>query len=308
MPDETTPPPEDAKALALRTELTAVTAGIEVALGVKELAPAYAARRDSLLTIAEAFTKPPTNDDEQEQILAASRPIAKLRTEVEKQAKALRAPLNAGADAIIAIEKAAKAELKREEDRLGGLVNNYQMKVAEDRRKAEAEAEKERQRIANEQAAAERQRREAEEAQQRAEIARQQAEQLKGKAAEKAKAEADRLAKEAQEKDDAAFEAELKAQATVAPVVVPTSERTAREYFDFEIIGRTPSEQKASLIKLLCAHPEFFGTSIKSETPRGFSLSLKVNDLCDALNGKEPFKQITAAPGINITSHLTKLR
>lgn len=303
-----TAPPEDSKALALRTEINAVTTAIEVYLGTRELIPDYNARATILIDASQGYTTAPTNEEEQEEQLVAQRGLAKLRKEAEKQAEAYRAPLNAGAKAIIAIEKAAAAALKKEEDRLSSQINHFQRKLAEERAKAEHEAEKERQRIANEQAAAERQRREAEEAQQRAEIARQQAELLKGKAAEKAKLEADRLAKEAQEKDDEAFAAELKAQATVATVVVPTSERTAREYFDFSMNGRNDSERRESLLKLAIALPQFFSATIKEDGGREYTLRLRIQDLKDALNGVEPFKQITAAPGITISSHLAKLR
>lgn len=283
------------KALALQTEIGAVTTAIEVYLGTRELIPDYDARATRAITSGQAFTKPPTDDTEQETILQAQRAIASLRKEAEKAALAYRAPLNAGAKAIIAIEKAAEKVLVAEEERLAGLINHFQRKLADDRRRAEAEAEKERQRIAHEQAEAERLRKEAEEAQRRAEAA----------AGTKSAAQ---LAQEAAAAEDAAFAAEIAAQAQRPVETVPISDHVAREYFDFEILGDRPSVQKANLIKLLCAHSEFFDAKIKQETPRSISLTLKISDLCDALNGKEPFKQITQAPGILITKHLSKLR
>lgn len=304
MPEEVSP-----AALAVQTEIAVVTSAIETSLGVRELTVEFAKRRDQLATAAYEFTKPPEDDDSQALILTAQRDVAKLRTELVKNSEALKGPLNNARTKIIDLTNAAVATLKKAEDHCAGLIAHRQQKLLEERRKIEAAAAAEQKRLADEQAAAQRAQQEAERQRLAAEIAAQQAELLKGKAKLKAQQDALDLATAATKAEEEAFLAGLAAETPAPVVAAPVSDLPmAREVIDFEIEGATDSQRKASLIKLLCAHPTLFSAHIKSESPRSFSLNLKVNDLTDALNGKEPFTKLESAPGITITKKLSSLR
>lgn len=298
--------PDDPK---LQQEFRVVAEALAVSLGVKELSPEFSTRRDEATAAIYEFTKPPTTDEEQAAILSVQRQASKLRTELTKNGAALRGPLNAAKTRISDLENTAVAVLKKAEEHAQGLVNHRQQKLLEERREAEAAAQRETQRIAAEQAAAIKAQADAEKARQQAQEAAQRAEEAKGKEKVRAEAEALRLAQEAQKAEDEAFEKQMEAEAAPVLPIVPVSELPqAKTIRDFEIIGRTPSEQKASLIKLLCAKPEFFSATIKSETPRTFSLSLKIADLMDALCGREPFQKLESTPGIQIHERLSTLR
>lgn len=300
---------DDSRALAVRTELNVVTSAIEVALGVRELTPDFTYRRATLIAAGSNFTAPPKDDDEQDQVLAAQRALAGLRIEVTKQADALKSPLNSAREKIIELHKSGVATIKREEDRLAGLINNRQQKLLRERQEAEAAAERERKRIADEAAEAVRAQEEAERQRRAANLAAQQAELLKGKAKERAEQEAKRLAAAATQAEEEAFARSLAAESATQPVAPIVSEAPqAKEYLDFEISGRTDEEKKASLIKLSNAHPELFGAHVSQEKPRAFSLTLRILDLTERLNGKSSWPIITAAPGITITKKLSNLR
>lgn len=305
----TEPTQDDAKTLAVQTELRVVTSAIETALGVREITVEFATRRDSLTAAAYVFTTPPESDDEQELILTAQRSVAKLRAELKKSGDSLKAPLNSARETIIDIVKRETATLEKAENHLAGLVNHRQQKLAAARREAEEAAARETKRIADEAAAATRAQEAAESARKAAELAAQRAEEANGKAKANAEAEAARLAAEASRLEDEAMEKGMAAEAAPEPFVAPVSYLPmARTIIDFELKGRTPSEKKASLIELLNAHPLFWTAHISETTPRGFSLTLKIQDLTDALAGKEPFKKLEYVPGINITTRLSQLR
>lgn len=305
----TDPTQDDAKALAVQTELRVVTSAIETALGVREITVEFASRRDTLTAAAYEFTTPPETDDAQETILTAQRAVQKLRTELKKNGESLKAPLNSARETIIDIVKRETATLEKAENHLAGLVNHRQQKLAAARREAEEAAARETKRIADEAAAATRAQEAAESARKAAELAAQRAEEAKGKAKQKAAEDAARLAAEASRLEDEAMEKGMAAEAAPEPIVAPVSDLPmARTIIDFELRGRTPSEKKISLILLLNAHPEFFNVHLAETTPRGFSLTLKIQDLTDALCGKEPFKKLESVPGINITTRLSQLR
>lgn len=300
--------PDNSKALAVQTEIRVVTSAIEVSLGVKELTQDFSIRRDAAIAAGGKFIKPPEDDDQQLLIQSAKHDISKLRTDLTKNGDALKAPLNAARDKIIELVKTATATLKREEDRLNGLVNHRQQKLIEARREAEAAAAREAKRIADDAAAAQRSTEAAESARRVAELAAQQAEALRGQAKLQAEQEAARLAQEAARMEDEAFAQALAAEAPVAVVAVPISELPmAREVIDFTLAGNNDIERKASLIKLLVAHDELF-TFKSDEAHRGASLTLRIQDLTERLNSKPPAPPITEAPGINIIKTLSKLR
>lgn len=291
-------------------ELAIVTSAIEVSLGVKELTTAFAARRDELTATVYEFTKPPTNDDEQAEILTAQRAVAKLRTDLTKNAAALKSPLNAAKSRILEIENAAVETLKKAEAHAQGLVNNYQQALANARREEEQRLQRERDEIERQRQQALREQEEAERKRQQAEIARQEAERANSPEAKlKAQQEEQRLKDEASKLEADAYERELEAAMAPTPAAIPSAPPPqAREILDFELIGTSPAAQKGCLIALLNEHPEFFNCSISQTTPRHFTLSLKVQDLMDAIAGKEPFQKLERAPGIRITSRLATLR
>lgn len=291
-------------------ELKVVTEAISVSLAVKEITIDFAKRRDELIANSSEFLTPPTNDDEQQEIITAQRALQGLRKEVEKQAAALKSPLNAARKNIIDIEDRATTAIDKEEKRLQGLVNHRQQKLLEERRAEEAKIEAERKRLADEQAKAQREEEEAERKRRQAEIAAQQALEAKTKAErDKAAAEAQRLNDEAAKLESDAYGRNLEAEMAPPTPTVPSAPMPqARRIYDFELIGTTPSAMKGCLIALLNAHQEFFSCSASPTTPRHFTLSLKVQDLMDALSGKEPFTKLESAPGIRVTERLATLR
>lgn len=290
-------------------ELSVITEALAVSLGVKELTPAFIERRDELTAIAYGFETPPTTDEEQSEILSAQRNVAKLRTELTKNGAALRGPLNTAKTKISEIENGAVEFLKKAEAHCQGLVNFRQNKLLAERRAEEQRIETERKRLADQAAQAEREQQEAERKRQAAALAEQQAQEATTKAArDKAAAEALRLTQEAEALDTAAYEKEI--EAALAPMAQAASAPApqAREIRDFVLIGRNEAERKDSLRRLLAAHPEFFALEAKDETPRAFSLKLRIQDLTDALNGKAPFAKLDTAPGITVSTKLSVLR
>lgn len=276
-------------------ELKVVTEAISVSLAVREITVDFAKRRDELIASASEFLSPPTSDDEQQEILTAQRALQGLRKEVEKQAAALKAPLNAARKNIIEIEDRASESIQKEERRLQGLVNHFQQKLLTDRRAEEQRIETERSRIADQQAQAQREQDEAERLRQKALIA--------------PPAQAAKLEAAAEQLEAEAYGKFLDAESATIPAGAPSAPAPqAREVHDFELIGRNDSEKKESFRRLQAAHPEFFNLVAREETPREFSLKLRIADLVDALNGKPPFQKLTGAPGITITTKLTTLR
>lgn len=276
-------------------QLKVVTEAIEVSLAVREVTVDFAKRKDELTTALYEFTKPPTNDEEQEEIKLAKRAVAKLRTEFDKKVDALKSPLNAALDAINATKK-TQIELLKECERHGdGLINHYQQKLTDARRADEARIETERKRIDDQQAQAQREQEEAERLRQKALIA--------------PPAQAAKLEAAAEQLEAEAYGKFLDAESAAIPPSAPSAPAPqAREVHDFELIGRNDSEKKESFRRLQAAHPEFFNLVAREETPREFSLKLRIADLVDALNGKPPFQKLTGAPGITITTKLTTLR
>lgn len=288
MPETTTDP-------KVTQELTIVTSAIEVSLGVKELTTAFAARRDELTAVVYEFTKPPTNDDEQAEILTAQRAVAKLRTDLTKNAAALKSPLNSARSRILELENSAVEFLKKAEAHAQGLVNAYQQKLSDARRAEEKRVADETKRLADQTAQAERDKEEAERLRQKA---------LLAPTAEKAK-----LEEKAAELDADAYGKLLDAEMspTPAPVIAPHPQ--AREIADFVLNGRNEFEKGASLAALYKQHPEFFSHNVKDgDGTREFTIKLKVKDLLDALAGNPPFQKLESANGITITKRLSTLR
>lgn len=255
-----------------------------------EITPAAAARKADLILAGKEIVQV-TNDDEQSTALTAHRGLKALRTEVENQRKAIKAPVLALGKKIDDIAATFIADAEKEEQRLQGLINHHQQVLMRKRQEAEAAAERERQRIANEAAAAQRAAEEAERKRQQAEIAAQQAEALKGKRKEQAEAEAARLAAEAKRLEEDAFEKSLAAEAIPEPIV-PEIEQpkglTAKTVLDYTVDGRNEFEQHASLIKFAAAHPNLV------------KIEIKRRDLLDEINAG----RITSAPGITIREQL----
>lgn len=285
-----------ASSSTLKKEVDAVTKAIEISLGVREIEPDFKTTSLALTKAAYAFTAPPVDDEEQSTMLTAQRAVAKLRTGLVKDGDELKKPLNAARARIIAIVDREVDILEKAEAHTQGLINHRQQKLADDRRAADAAAERERIKAEQEAAAATK-------AAQEAEAARLAAEKANDPV-EKA-----RLQAEAEQAEATAFEAELAAEAAASTPVAPVSDLPmAKEYFDFTLAGRSETEKLGSLMKLLCAHPELAKLTAHEATPRSFSIGLRIADLMDRINSRSPAPPITTAPGIIITSHLSKLR
>lgn len=302
MPETTTDP-------KVTQELAIVTSAIEVSLGISELTTAFAARRDELTAVVYEFTKPPTNDEEQAEILTAQRAVAKLRTDLVKNAAALKSPLNSAKSRILELENAAVEFLKKAEAHAQGLVNNYQQALANARREEEQRVAAEQKRIADQAAQAQREQEEAERKRQQAEIAAKAAQEATTKAArDKAAAEAAKLTQEAETLDAAAYAKELDAAMAPAPVAVSAPAPQARTIIEFSLAGRNDFEKGESLEKFHRAHGEFFSRKIVEEGAREYTIKLKIKDLTDAINGVAPFQKLTAAPGLVLHERLSTLR
>jgi hypothetical protein len=285
--------PTDPKALErLRIMLPAILAS----LSIDALSTDYTKQFEEYTGAALAFKEPPTNDDEQDEILAAQRKVAKLRTNLLKQGDAAKAALNGPKDEIHAMVKAEEAKLKKVELHCQGLTNNYQMHLQRQREEAERQ-----------QAAAARKAQ-----QEQAEIERQQAdaERIRKEAKKAAQVdpnEAKRLAEEAQRLEDEAFAKSLEITPVAAPAA-PLPEPKAQVVYDFTLNGRTEHEKGQNLLKLLAQHPEFFATHVKEGDGREYTIKLRISDVVDACNGNPPFAKLTSAHGITITERLKALR
>lgn len=289
-------------------QLRVVTEAISVSLGVRELTVDFSKRANELITEAGGFIAPPESDEQQEEIKKTQRSLAALRIEVTKQGEALKSPLNAARTKIIDIVKDGLMPIEKAEKRLEGFIQHRQQLLIRQQQERDAAAERERQRIANEAAAAQRALDDAERQRKAAELAAEQAKALQGKAKIDAEAAAAKLAAEATKAEEEAFDRALAAEATPEPVAAPVSELPmAKEVFDFEIIGDRPDRQAQSLIALAAIYPELFSAHVKNDSPRGYSLTLKIQDVTDKLNGRLP-AFVTPPPGIKIITKITKLR
>lgn len=281
-------------------ELRIVTQAIEVSLGVRELTVDFKQRRYDLLGAADMFVAPPENDDEQEKIKTAQRALAALRIEVNKQSDALKGPLNTARKKIIDLTDSGVSMIEKAEKRLEGFIQHRQqllIRQQQERKKIEDAAREAKEALE----AAETQRL-------AAEYAAKQAEAMKGREKQQAEAKAAQMAADAQRAAEDAFERALAAESSPAPEAAPVSELPmSREVYDFEIVGNRPDEKAKNLIALAYEYPELFTAHFKDESPRGYSLSLKIMDVTDKLNGKLPAFGCVP-PGLKIITKLTKLR
>lgn len=309
-------PPTEASELAIverekiQQQLTVITTAIEVALGVREITPEAKARVATLSAAAFAFTVPPLDDEEQERISAARRALAAVRIGITKQSDAYKSVLNAPRQTIIDITKKIVETIEKAERHCQGLENARQQRLVRERQEREEAAAREQKRIADEQAAAQRAIEDANRQRLAAKEAARQAESLKGKKKAEAEAEAARLADEARRAEENAIEQSL-ALETAAPSlpVAPVSDLTmAKEFNDFELIGFTESAKAESLRKLIYAHPQFATYKIADEKPRSYSITLKISDVVDRLNGRDGRPAADSLPGIKVVKRLTRLR
>lgn len=306
---------ENPQALALPTDpkiIQAVRVAIPaliVASGGQELVTDLKSRLADAITGIHEFTQPPTNIEEQEEILAAQRVAQKLRTEIDKAAAAFKAQLNGPKGTIHEMAEALVEKLKKAELHAQSLVNHFQQKLTDERNRQAAEVARQAEELRKKEQEAQQQREQAERDRELALAAEQRAAQAKTEAARiKALGDAAALREQATAKDEAAFRTEMQIESTPVRMVQPDIKPQAKTIRDFTIAGRSPSEKKASLIKLLCEHPSFWTAHIAEEKPRSFTLTLKVQDLMDALAGKEPFAKLESAPGIVISERLSQLR
>lgn len=281
-----------------------------VATGGQELIPDLGQRGEKAIAACLEYTKPPTNDDEQNDILAVQRVAQKLRTELVKQGDAYKAQLNGPKDAIHEIVKQAEAALKKAELHCQGLNNAYQKKLQDARDAEKLRFERERQEIERQRQQAQREQEEAERKRQQAEIARQQAEAANSPEAKaKAQQEEQRLKDEAAKLEADAYEKDLAVAMAPTPAAMPSAPAPqARVIFEFSFVGRNDAEKAQSLERFHAAHKEFFSHRIVEEGAREYSIKLKIKDLNDAINGVAPFQKLTAAPGLVIHERLSTLR
>lgn len=307
-------PEETSTTLALPTdpkivqELRIVLPAILVSLGAQELTVDFKQRKEDLTAAVLEFTQPPTNLDEQNEILAAQRGVSKLRTELEKNAEAMKAPLNNARTKIIELVKNAVEDLKKVEGHAQGLVNNYQQKLTDELNRQAAEAQRQRDAIARKEQEAQRQREQADRDREAARLAQERADQAKSAAARnKLEEEAEALRQKANASDTSALNLELAVE-SAPEIAAPTATPAAKEIKGFTLNGRNDHEKGENLKKLFAKHPEFFACHIKEDGAREFSIKLKIKDLTDALEGTPPFQKLESAPGITITTKLSTLR
>lgn len=292
-----------------RHQIEIAARAIAVSLGICGVSKNFEARRSELIATADDFTAPPVTDEDQEEMLTAQRALAAFRIEVGKEEALMKGPLNAAKTKIIELVKTGLATVEAAEKKLQGYINFRQNKLLEERRAEEQRLAAEQKRLADQAAQAEREQQQAEEMRQRAALAEQQARDAATTAErQKAQQEAAALTQQAEALDADAYGKMLDAETAAIPAAVSAPAPQAREVADFALVGRTDSERKESLRRLLAAHPEFFTLEAKEETPRAFSLKLRIADLVDALNGRSSFAELKSAPGITISKKLTTLR
>lgn len=291
--DEDEPTQPSTELALVNQELKVVEDAVRVALGVKDITVDFKSRRETLIANAAKFTKPPESEEEQSVMLKAQRDLSKLRTEVTKQGEALKAPLNAARTKIIEIVKEGVEAIQKAEAGIQGKIQNYQQKLLDEQRRIEQEQALADRRAQEEAAEAQRLQSEAEKQRQAAELA-------------KTEAEATALREQAAKLEDQALEKGLSAETSELPIAVQQEAPKAREVFDFEIIGKTDIERKASLSALASAAPWMFTVHVSDEKPRAYSLNLSVRTLTESLNGNPPLKE--PLPGIRTFTRLTNLR
>lgn len=290
-------------------QITVAARAIAVSLGVQGLSSNFEERKTELLATYAGYTVPPTTDDEQTDMLSMQRALASFRIEATKEEDLMKRPLNTAKAKIIEIVKAGIAPIEAAEKKLQGFINFRQNKLAEERRAEEQRVQREREETERQRLQALREQEEAERKRQQAELARQRAEAANSPEAKlKAQQEQKRLSDEAAKLEADAYEKELTAAMTPAPVPVGAPSPQAREVYEFTLNGHNEFAKGESLRRLFAQHPEFFATHVKEEAPREFTIKLKVKDLLDALEGRPPFQKLESAHGITISTRFATLR
>ena len=311
-------------------ELETVASAILTSLGVVDLTPAFFARRDELLTRADAckaVVAPDGSDDPEAESSANStmKALRSFESENEKQGLALRAPLEAAKKRIIEIERNGLATVAKAKDRLRSMLDALATDRIEKQRRAEAAAAAAAKKIEDDRlatiAAAEKLAREqaateaaAAQAQREAQLAaaalaaanspEAKAEALRQQqdaeaAQRQATADAAKL-KEQQEAAelDASFADMAPAPAAVAPVTF-TKGYSAKMQRDVEPIGKPDEYHMARNLERFAA---FAAANPSLNLLRLLKIELRRADFLEALKNENFLRD--GAPGLRIWEHI----
>ena len=244
--------------LAVQDEAKIILSAVLTSMGVLDLTPDFARRRETLIVEARAVAQVQNTDDEAA-AATAYKNLRALKKEVEAQSSSYKTPLNAAKSRIIDIVETGLAPVDIAMKRLKDMIDGHAEELLVAQRKAEAErqaalakaaaeqklAEEAAARLAREQEAA---RLSAEQAQRAAEDAARRAAEADSpsamaaatnaqQAAKEAQEELIRLALEAQDAQDAADALAMMPEIAIGAEITHAKGINIRTVRDFGIIG-----------------------------------------------------------------------
>ena len=244
--------------LAVQDEARTILSAVLTSMGVLDLTPDFARRRETLVVAAQAVGQVQNTDDETA-AAAAYKDLRALKKEVESQSSGFKTPLNAAKTRIIDIVETGLAPVDAAMKRLKNMIDGHAEELLAAQRATEAErqialaraaaeqklAEETAARLAREQEAAtlaaKQAQRDADDAARRATEADSPAAKVAAEKAQqeamKAQREQTRLALEAQDAQDAADALAMMPEIAIGAEITHAKGINIRTVRDFGIIG-----------------------------------------------------------------------
>lgn len=303
--------------LAVQDEARTILSAVLTSMGVLDLTPDFARRRETLVVAARAVSQVQNTDDEAA-AATAYKDLRALKKEVEAQSSGFKTPLNAAKSRIIDIVETGLAPVDAAMKRLKNMIDGHAEELLAAQRKAEAERQTALARAAAEQRAAEQAaarliieqeaaRLAAEQAQRAAEDAARRAAEADSPtakaAAEKAQQEAmkaqreqARLAMEAQDAQDAADALAMMPEIAIGAEITHAQGVSIRTVRDFGIIGDPDAYRMARNTELF-AHWLF---TTRPDLARFLKIEIRRADMLELLKDEAAAAMIANAnpPGV----------
>ena len=303
--------------LAVQDEAKIILSAVLTSMGVLDLTPDFARRRETLVVAAQAVGQVQNTDDEAA-AATAYKDLRALKKEVEAQSSSFKTPLNAAKTRIIDIVETGLAPVDAAMKRLKNMIDGHAEELLVAQRKAEAErqaaiaraaaeqklAEEAAARLAREQEAATRA---AEQAQRDADDAARRAAEADSpsamaaatnaqQAAKEAQEELTRLALEAQDAQDAADALAMMPEIAVSHEIAHAAGVSVRTVRDFGVIGDPDAYRMAR-------NTELFAQWLFTKRPdlaRFLKIEIRRADMLELLKNEAAATMIAEAnpPGV----------
>jgi len=242
--------------LAVQDEAKTILSAVLTSMGVLDLTPDFARRRETLVAAARAVEQVQSTDDESA-AATAYKDLRALKKEVEAQSSGFKTPLNAAKTRIIDIVETGLAPVETAMKRLKNMIDGHAEELLAAQRNAEAERQATIARVAAEQRAAEQTAARL--------VAEQEAARL---AAEQAQRDADDAAKRAAEANSPSAMAEAEKAQQEAIKAQREQTRLALEAQD----AQDRADSIAMMPEILMSHEIEHAKGVNIKTVRDFGI------------------------------------